>query len=160
MGGTTIQMALLQRALGLKRRIYALDTFEGMPEPTASDYGGGMVYTAGMFADNRQGLVQSYYRKAGVEADIEIVPGLCQDTLPGIIAKTPHVAFAFLDTDQYAGTNGGLDMIGPVLRCGDVIVVDDTSVHGVDTAIREALARDAGLVRAPVLMNFDLVFRH
>lgn len=159
MGGTTIQMALLQRFLGLKRKIYALDTYEGMPEPTAADYGGGMVYTAGMFADNRQNLVQSYYRKAGVEAGIEIVPGLCQDTLPAIIRGNPRVALTFLDTDQYAGTKGGLDMIGPILKKGELIVVDDTGVKGVDVAIREALAKDTGLVRAPVLMNFDLVLR-
>lgn len=159
MGGTTIQMALLQRFLGLKRPIFALDTYEGMPEPTAADYGGGFIYTAGMFADTRQNLVQSYYRKAGVENDIQIVPGLCQETLPAIIANNPNVAFAFLDTDQYAGTKGGLDMVGPILKNGDVIVVDDTRVKGVDVAIQEALARDSGLVRAPVLMNFDLVLR-
>ena len=94
-----------------------------------------------------------------MDNDIQIVPGLCQETLPAIIAKNPNVAFAFLDTDQYAGTKGGLDMVGPILKSGDVIVVDDTRVKGVDVAIQEALARDPGLVRAPVLMNFDLVLR-
>jgi predicted O-methyltransferase YrrM len=159
MGGTTIQMALLQRLLGIKRLIFALDTYQGMPEPTEADYGGGFIYTAGMFSDTRRNLVQSYYQKAGVAEDIQIVPGLCQTTLPTIIRQNPNVAFAFLDTDQYAGTKGGLDTIGPILKKGAAIVIDDTTVRGVNVAIKEALERDPGLARSPVLMNFDLVMR-
>jgi predicted O-methyltransferase YrrM len=159
MGGTTIQMALLQRALGVKRRIFALDTYEGMPEPTASDFGGGFVYEGGTFADTHKELVGSFYRKAGVNADIDMVQGLCQDTLPAIIGKNSNVAFAFLDTDQYAGTKGGLEAIAPILQNNAVILIDDTTVHGVDTAIREALAQDQTLVRAPLVMNFDMVWR-
>ena len=107
----------------------------------------------------QDGSFKGQLKTLSIRADIEIVPGLCQETLPAIITKNPNVAFAFLDTDQYAGTKGGLDMVGPVLRKGDIIVVDDTSVRGVDVAIGEALAKDRGLMRAPVLMNFDLVFR-
>jgi hypothetical protein len=51
LGGTTIQIALLNRELGLGHKIFALDTYEGMPEPTARDFGGGFVYSAGMFKD-------------------------------------------------------------------------------------------------------------
>jgi len=157
LGGTTVQIALLNRELGIDRKIFALDTYEGMPTPTDKDFGGGFVYTAGMFSENRHDLVQAYFRKAGVDQDITIIKGLCQETLPSILSKNPQVAFALLDTDQYAGTKGGLDCIAPTLSANAIIIVDDTSVHGVDVAIKESLRTVPGLARFPTLFNFDII---
>ncbi|MFZ1989592.1 MAG: TylF/MycF/NovP-related O-methyltransferase [Alphaproteobacteria bacterium] len=158
MGGTTVYMAHLQRHLGMARPIYALDTYEGMPEPTQKDFGSGFVYTAGMFSDNHEQTVRKVYKSAGVQDQIEVVPGLCQETLPTVVSNSRHIAFALLDTDQYAGTKGGLDSIGDKLRADGIVIVDDTSVHGVDTAIKEALMSDPSLMRRPLAMNFDAIF--
>ena len=157
MGGTTIYMALLQEALDLKRQIFALDTYEGMPEPVLKDHGGGFVYTSDMFTDNRKEIVAEYYRKSGVDHLITMVPGLCQDTLPAILEKNKAVALTLLDTDQYSGTKGGLDCVGPILNSGELIIIDDTTVDGVDVAIKEAINEQSRLVRRPMITNFDAI---
>lgn len=148
LGGTTIYMALLQEALGITRKIYALDTFEGMPAPTDKDLGGGFVYEAGTFTETRLDLVKRSYNSAKVGHLIEPVKGLCQDTIPNI-AKN-GVSFALLDMDQYAGTKGALDCIK--LGKDDLIIVDDSTVHGVNNAINES-----SYTRRSLVHNFDLL---
>lgn len=158
MAGTTIYMALLQKALGIERKIYALDTFEGMPEPTFKDFGGGFVYAAGMFAENRIDVVRRILAEANVTDDIELVVGLCQDTLPEVLKDSEDIAFVLLDTDQYAGIKGGLDQIGPRLSNDSVVIVDDSLVHGVKIAIDEKMTEDSILYRIPLCTNFDAIF--
>ena len=159
MGGTTILIALMQRALGISRPIYALDTFEGMPPATINDKLGAYYYDSGMFTDNQISLVSSFYRDMGVAGDIKILKGLCQETLPQVFREVKHVSFSLLDTDQYAGTSGGLVEITPRLRSTDLVIVDDTTVHGVDVAIKETLLRDAQLRRHRLCHNFELLNR-
>jgi predicted O-methyltransferase YrrM len=88
---------------------------------------------------------------AGVDNDITIVKGLCQETLPNILSQNPKLKFALLDTDQYAGTKGGLDCIVPTISTDAIIVVDDTTVHGVNNAIEETLREFPGLARFPTV---------
>jgi hypothetical protein len=160
MGGTTIYMGLLQKFLGLSRPIYALDTFEGMPEPTAKDRGAEeTVYRAGMFSDTRLSTVSWMCRVHGLDSAIRLVPGLVQETLPRVLAECPRVAFAFLDTDQYAGTKAGLDHVLPAASPDALIIVDDTTVLGVDTAIAETVRTHDRLQRRHISGNFDLLFR-
>ena len=159
MGGTTILIALMQRALGISRPIYALDTFEGMPPATINDKLSGYYYDSGMFTDNQISLVSSFYRDMGVAGDIKIIKGLCQETLPEVFREVKYVSFSLLDTDQYAGTSGGLVEITPRLRATDFVIVDDTTVHGVDVAIRETLLRDGQLRRHGLCHNFELINR-
>ncbi len=158
MGGTTVYMALLQRALGIRRKIYALDTFEGMPAPTERDFGGDFVYTSGMFTENRIDIIRNLIVEADVANDIAHVAGLCQDTLPSVFEECGRVAFTFLDTDQYAGTKGGLDHIAPHLLNDSLIIVDDSTVHGVRAAIDEAISGNSILYQAPLCTNFEAVF--
>jgi predicted O-methyltransferase YrrM len=160
LGGTTIYMGLLQKFLVLSRPIYALDTFEGMPEPTAKDFGKEeVVYRAGLFSDTRLSAVSWMCCAHGLESGIRLVPGLVQETLPHVLAECRGVAFAFLDTDQYAGTKAGLDHVVPVLSADGLIIVDDTTVHGVDTAIAETVRAHGHLKRRHISGNFDLLFR-
>ena len=63
-----------------------------------------------------------------------------------------------LDTDQYSGTKGGLTIGVPHLLPKGLIIVDDTTVHGVDEAIKESQIEFPGLVRCNVLENFDLLY--
>lgn len=156
-GGTTVFMATLQRILGISRPIYALDTFAGMPEPVEKDYGGGFVYTSDFFRDVSLEGVKRHYQEKGVASDIRIEKGLVQETLPRVLEQTPQIAFMLLDTDQYAGTKGGLDHALPHLAPGGLIIVDDTTVHGVNLAIEEALSKHPGLRRASLTTNFDLL---
>ena len=65
-----------------------------------------------------------------------------------------------LDCDQYAGTIGGLRGMIDDLLPGGCIIVDDTSVVGVQRALSEFCAEHPGIRRIPhVTHNFDLLFR-
>ncbi len=157
-GGTTVFMGLMQQYLGVERPIYALDTFEGMPHPVEKDYGGGFVYTSDFFRESSEKRVRRYYKSHGLDA-IRIRRGLVQETLPKVFGECPNLSLMLLDTDQYSGTKAGIDQGFAHLQKNGMIVVDDTTVHGVDTAIKESLSENPSLIRYPISHNFDLLCR-
>lgn len=156
LGGTTIWMGLLQRALGVRRPLFALDTFSGMPAPVDQD--GQTIYQAGTFAETSLERVARAYRSHGVSEDIEIVPGLVQETFPLVWRKVSSIALALVDTDQYAGTIAALREIVPRLCRNGLIIVDDTTLPGVEAAIEEAVAAFPQLRRIRLRHNFDLLY--
>jgi hypothetical protein len=157
MGGTTLFISRFQGLLGLDRPVFALDTYEGMPEPSEQDRRDApFVYEAGMFSDNRKDVVQRYWDRAGATG-IRMIQGLVQDTMAAVPA--PSIAFMLLDCDQYNGTRGGLDGALPRLAPGGLILIDDSSVVGVSRALDEVGAAHPSLRRVRhITYNFDLVF--
>lgn len=156
LGGTAIWMALLQQALGRERAIFAMDTFEGMPSPVEQD--GSTIYQAGLFEQSNYRRVESHIQAHGLSSEIHLVPGLVQHTLADVWKQTDSVAFALVDTDQYSGTRAALDEIVPRLELNGLIIVDDTTVGGVDLAIKEAVASFPRLRRVSLRRNFDLLY--
>jgi hypothetical protein len=156
LGGGTVYVAKLDAWLGKRRRILALDTFEGMPSPVEKD--GDTPFQAGLFSDNQLDRVKHNYAVHDVLDRIETHKGLVQDTLPQL--KFDHnIALALLDTDQYSGTIAGLHAVLPHLMEGGVVVVDDADGAGVSAAIDEALGEYAGFRRLAVIRGFHLVVR-
>lgn len=92
------------------RDVYGFDSFAGLPE------------------DWRPGFPTGAF---GVPAppDVpgaELVVGLFDDTLPGFLAEHPGpVAFLHVDADLYSSTRTVLELVGPRLRPGSVIVFDE-----------------------------------
>lgn len=156
LGGTAIWMALLQQALGRKRTIFAMDTFEGMPSPVEQD--GATIYQAGLFEQSNFSRVETYIRAHGLSSEIRLVQGLVQHTFADVWKQTDSVAFALVDTDQYSGTRAALDEIVPRLEPNGLIIVDDTTVAGVDLAINESMATFPHLRRVSLRRNFDVLY--
>ena len=154
LGGSTIYVSKLQQQLGLERRQYAFDTFEGIPAPTEPD--GDTPFVAGLFSQGTLETVRRNYAAHAID-DIELVKGLVQETLPEAIPKDQQVAFALIDLDQYAGTRAALDVVVPKLHRRGIIAVDDADGAGVDAAIRETLALHPELIRCNVSTGFDLL---
>jgi hypothetical protein len=154
LGGTTIFVAKYSQLLGIKRNIYALDTFAGMPSPVEKD--GKTEYKEGCFSDSSWERVAGYYKHHGVRDQITMCKGLVQDTLPQLPLHH-NVSFALVDTDQYSGTKAGLAYLLPHLREEGIIVVDDTILPGVDTAIEESLKEFPGFKRIRVYTFFDII---
>jgi len=157
-GGTTVFLAKMQTLLGLARPIYALDTFEGMPEPVAQDHGGNFVYTSDFFKDSTLPRVQRKYAACRVSDQIRVRKGLVQDTLSAVLKEAPSLSLMLLDTDQYSGTTGGLSRGVPALLPGGMIIVDDSTATGVDRAIREQLGANPQLRRGRISENFELIW--
>lgn len=156
LGGTAIWMALLQQALGRHRPIFAMDTYEGMPSPVEKD--GQTVFQAGVFGGSNYGRVESYICAHGLSDDIRMIKGLVQHTFADVWKQADAVAMALVDTDQYSGTRTALEEIVPRLRRNGLIIVDDTTVRGVDLAINETMSSVPQLRRIPLRHNFDVLY--
>jgi glycosyltransferase involved in cell wall biosynthesis len=154
LGGTTIYIAKHNNDLGINRKIFALDTFEGMPAPVNQD--GDTLFKEGLFQDNQLDRVISYYKAHNVLHQIKIAKGLVQDTLPNLDINEP-ISMAFLDMDQYSGTRAALEHIIPRLHPDGLIILDDTELDGVDIAIKEALANN-NMGRMQVVYGFDILY--
>jgi hypothetical protein len=155
MGGTTIYVTQQSDSLKLKREIFALDTFEGMPAPVEKD--GNTPFQEGLFSDNQLETVKSHYNSHNVLERINIHKGLIQDTLPTLGLKA-RISLAFLDVDQYSGTRAALDHVIPHLHQNGLIVVDDADGMGVDLAIKETLAEHQNVCRIQIIRGFDVLY--
>lgn len=156
LGGGTIYVARQCDELGIGRKIFALDTFEGMPAPAEKD--GDTLFQAGLFADNHFDRVKANYATHKVLDRIEMHKGLVQDTLPRLGLQR-DIALALIDTDQYAGTRAGLCQVLPNLLPDGIVIVDDADNRGVNAAIDEALDAIRGFRRLSIVRGFDLVLR-
>lgn len=113
--------------------VYGFDSFEGLPE----DWRAG--FRAGTFA------VESVPDVPGAE----LVAGWFSETLPGFLAAHPGpVDLLHLDADLYSSTATVLDLVGPRLRPGSVVLFDEYLNHpgwqdGEHRAWREHVAAHA-----------------
>lgn len=92
------------------RPVYGFDSFEGLPE------------------DWRPGFPAGAFTAGGVPSvpGASMVVGWFSGTLPGFLASHPEpVAFLHIDADLYSSTRTVLDLVGPRLRVGSVIVFDE-----------------------------------
>lgn len=155
-GGTTAFMGRLQKALGITRQILAFDTFTGLPAPTAKDIeAGGSIYPEGFFNETSLQQVERLLRESGLTNDVKLVQGLVQNTLPGALGSN-FASFAFLDMDQYEGTYQALKTILAAQPGNLLAIIDDTSIPGVDQAIKDA-CKDYQVLRTNISHNFDLL---
>ena len=104
--GTTLQIIADERG---GKDVYGFDSFQGLPEHWR------LGYDEGFFAH--------------VPPDVtgaELVVGLFADTLPGFLAAHPGpVSFLHVDCDLYSSTMTVLELCGPRLVEGSVIVFDE-----------------------------------
>lgn len=156
--GTTILMAKIAKLMGKELRIYALDTFCGMPSASQKDLDGELWYDAGLFTNTDVKSISRRIKKEGVDQRITLCPGLVQETLPSISASNKDIFFMFLDTDQYAGTKSGLEAMALRENPSWFVLIDDTNVAGVDLAINEFLAKNTHLKRKNLFYNLDILY--
>jgi hypothetical protein len=92
------------------KEVYGFDSFEGLPE----DYRPHV--RQGTFAVDRLPDVPG----------AEFVVGWFDETLPGFLEEHPGpVAFLHVDGDLYSSAKTVLDLVGPRLRAGSVVVFDE-----------------------------------
>jgi len=92
------------------QQVYGFDSFQGLPEDWRSNF------PAGAFAISEVPVV----------AGAELVVGWFDATLPGFLASHPGpVDFLHIDCDLYSSTKTVLDLIGPRLRPGSIVMFDE-----------------------------------
>ncbi|MGI9002224.1 MAG: class I SAM-dependent methyltransferase [Pseudonocardia sp.] len=105
--GHTLKMISAARA---GRAVYGFDSFEGLPEAWRSGF------PAGTFGVGRLPDVPG----------AELVVGWFEDTLPRFVAEhSGPVALLHLDADLYSSTRTVLDLVGPRLLPGSIVVFDE-----------------------------------
>ncbi|PTX97456.1 macrocin O-methyltransferase [Verrucomicrobia bacterium LW23] len=111
------------------RRLYAFDTFEGMPAPRAEDTHQGVAaadtgWGEGTCAAPMQSL-RNICRELAVTDIVVPVQGFFADTLPATRAEMGELAFLHLDGDWYESTRDILVNLYDQVAPGGYMQIDD-----------------------------------
>lgn len=122
--GTTVLLARHLEALGLDKRIYALDSFAGFEPEIEEEIDRGLVPAEGRtaFRTNSVEYVRRKLRVLGVADRVEVVPGFFEQTLPTI---DDDFCLALIDCDLEKSTEFCLGRLWERIVDGGSVVVDD-----------------------------------
>jgi len=134
-GGTAVFIALLLRQVAPEAKVFALDTFEGMPETDRSID----AHSRGDFAETSLEALRR--RIDDLELD-NLVPvqGLFQDTFPSLSGC--RFGLAHIDADIYSAIKYAQDAVWPCMTRGGYVVYDDADVSsciGATQAVEELI---------------------
>jgi predicted O-methyltransferase YrrM len=142
-GGNALFMAHVAKKLYPGMKVYALDTFSGMPEiDKSSDW-----HKQGDFNDVDLGGLKTLIDRHHLD-NLILVQGLFQDTMPEILSKGEKFSFCHVDCDIYSAVSYAYDAIKPAMVPGGYIVFDDplvSSCIGAMEAVEDLLYHRDGL---------------
>jgi O-methyltransferase len=133
---------------GGKRRFFAFDSFEGLPDTEGIDDTG--RWNSGEFAFGRPGFEARLRRSRIPARDVHIVEGFYDRSLadPGQI-PLERVAVAWVDCDLYSSTVPVLDYLTERLADGAIVLFDDWFTFKADPTRGEQRACVEWLERNP-----------
>ena len=135
-GGTAVFMALVLRQTAPEAKVFALDTFEGMPQTDKSID----AHNAGDFSDATLDDLQSVIKALDL-TNLTPVKGLFQETFPSI-SEEFKFGLAHIDADIYSSIKYAQDAAWPRMTRGGYIVYDDAgepSCIGATEAVEELI---------------------
>ena len=132
-----LMMRMMMRFDNCNRRLWAFDSFEGLPNPTGEDGVWGMGAHKGHMAVSQE-LFEANMKRWGAwnETRIVVTKGLFNETLPS--SHIGKISFLRLDGDLFASTWDALTNLYHKVVSGGYIYVDD---FGSFEACREAITR-------------------
>jgi O-methyltransferase len=136
-GGACIFMRAVLAAYEINdRRVYAADSFEGLPKPDTKRWSQDKHdknYSYKFLAVSKE-EVEDNFRKFGLlDNQVIFLKGFFSDTLPR--ASIDKIAILRLDGDMYESTMVALDSLYPKLSKGGYCIVDDYSLKGARSAV-------------------------
>jgi O-methyltransferase len=153
-GGGSAVMALASRDADQTRHLWLVDSFEGLPDPTAEDFDGTSGSTGAHIRPLPKGSCLGTLEEVhdlmtnviGLDPDrFTLVKGWFQDTVSDLGLRTGQIAVLRLDGDWYESTKVCLEALYPYLASGGVLIVDDyDSCLGSKRALDEFLSREFG----------------
>ncbi len=137
--GTAIFLAKVAQGLGYTGKIYALDTFEGIPKTNEKvDF-----HLKGDFKSPDFKLLTDNICNLGLK-NLVLVKGLFEETLPVLLPMMQKVVLAHIDCDVEASTRYAVLSIEKKMHAQGYMVVDDVSnpaCLGVMQAVEETLCK-------------------
>ncbi|MEP6634061.1 MAG: class I SAM-dependent methyltransferase [Luteimonas sp.] len=155
-GGSAVFMGTVLKQLGRNARVYAFDTFEGMPATDAVRD----MHHKGDFTNTGYVQLLSYLRDKDLEHHVETIKGVFDATLPAILARGGKVGLVHVDCDIYEPIKYVVRECLPSLSPATHIVFDDPlhgSCLGAFDAVQELLIRELTLTAEQAYPH--LVFR-
>ncbi len=135
-GGNALFMALVMREIAPEAKVYALDTFAGMPKVDKSID----AHSAGDFHDTSLEDLNRRIDELGL-TNIVPVKGLFQDTFE-TLPPTTSFGLAHIDADIYSAVKYAQDVVWPRMTAGGYVVYDDADVSsciGATQAVEEMI---------------------
>jgi cephalosporin hydroxylase/predicted SAM-dependent methyltransferase len=128
-GSSALLAAVIAKYSRSSRRLFACDTFSGMPAPSGKDIHGDLKaeqsgWGSGTCSAPTASLTEVCV-KLGVESLVTPVQGLFADTLPGLRQTLGGIAFLHMDGDWYESTRDILINLYDRVQDGAAIQVDD-----------------------------------
>jgi O-methyltransferase len=150
-GGACIFMRAILAAHGVTdRRVFAADSFGGLPPPNTARWPadrGDIHHLAAFYAVPLE-EVQDNFRKFDLLDDqVVFLKGWFKDTLPG--APIEQLAVLRLDGDMYGSTMEALEVLYPKLSPGGFCVIDDYALPNCRKAIDDYRAQHG--IRSPLI---------
>lgn len=156
-GGSAVFMATVLKALDRPAKVYAFDTYEGMPETDAIRD----LHRRGDFSETGYDGLLEYIAANELGGHLETVKGEFGATLPGILARKGAIGLVHVDCDIYEPikyvVRESLAQLSPAAH----IVFDDPlhgSCLGAFDAVQELMIRELGLNAEQAYPH--LVFRY
>jgi O-methyltransferase len=140
-GGTTILMRAILAAYGVtNRRVFAADSFRGIPPINPQKYPADIAHEGmdklEILTNNSLDRVRENFRRMGLLDDqVVFVQGWFKDTLPAIAVD--HLALMRLDGDLYESTMDALVHLYPKLSPGGYVIIDDMCLEGCVKAVED-----------------------
>lgn len=154
-GGNAIFMAAVAKEILPGTKVYALDTFEGMP-PTDRERD---LHNAGDFSDVNLAELRDYVSKLGLD-NLEFVQGRFEDTAPGVLARANPIRLSHVDCDIYSAVAYSYEISRPRMVPGGYMVFDDATVSsciGATEVVESILIQRDGLNSEQIYPHY--VFR-
>ena len=141
-GGSAFFLAKLAQLLHPGMRVFALDTFAGMP-PTDSAVD---LHGEGDFQDADLSEITAARDAAGLD-NLELVQGVFEDTLPGLLAQGHRFVLAHIDCDIYSAVAYTYEATKPHMAPAAYLVFDDSvapSCIGATEVVEDLVVRRDG----------------
>ena len=147
-GGACILLRAVLKAHGVtNRRVFAADSFEGLPMPDAAHYPADACDAHHEFEELAVSLEQvkaNFARYGLLDEQIVFLRGWFKDTLPA--AAIDRLAVLRLDGDMYESTIDALCNLYDKVSLGGFIIIDDYGcVAGMPTRFVDDFRRDRGI---------------
>jgi hypothetical protein len=134
-GGTAAMLALANKKLGItNREKWFFDSFEGLPEPTEEDYINGKagVFIRPLPKGSCLGTIEQvselmFLTLNLAEAEVNLIKGWFQETIPSYKEKIGDIAILRLDGDWYDSTKIPLENFYEKVSSGGIVIIDDYS---------------------------------
>jgi hypothetical protein len=126
-GGVVILMRAILKAHGVtSRRVWAADSFEGLPPPDVEKYpqdAGLNLHEEEVLAVPLEQVMENFRRYGLLDDQVRFLKGWFRDTLP--TAPVKRLAVLRLDGDLYESTMDALVHLYPKLEVGGYVIIDD-----------------------------------